>query len=51
MYLINHIDSAVDIFNCRCDIIRLISKIEEILRINYNLIIVKDSPMILKKYY
>ena len=49
--LINHINSAVDIFNCRCDISRLIPKIKEILRIKYNLIIVKDSPMILKKYY
>lgn len=49
--LINHINSAVDIFNCRCDISRLIPKIKEILKIKYNLIIVKDSPMILKKYY
>lgn len=29
--LINHINSAVDIFNCRCDIIRLIPKVKEIL--------------------
>ena len=49
--LINHINSAVDIFNCRCDISRLIPKIKEISRIKYNLITVKDSPMILKKYY
>ena len=49
--LINHINSAIDIFNCRCDISRLIPKIKEILIIKYNLIIVKDSPMILKKYY
>lgn len=49
--LINNINSAVDIFNCRCDISRLIPKIKEILRIKYNLIIVKDNPMILKKYY
>ena len=49
--LINHINSAVDIFNCRCDIIRLIPKIKEILRIKYNLVIVKNNPMILKKYY
>ena len=27
--LINHINSAVDIFNCRCDISRLIPKIKE----------------------
>ena len=49
--LINHINSAVDIFNCRCDINKLIPKIKEILKIKYNLIIVKDNPMILKKYY
>ena len=49
--LINYINSAVDIFNCRCDISRLIPKIKEILKIKYNLIIVKNNPMILKKYY
>lgn len=49
--LINHINSAVDIFNCRCNIIRLIPKVKEILKIKYNLIIVKNNPMILKKYY
>ena len=42
--LINHINSAIDIFNCRCNISRLIPKIKEMLRIKYN-------PMILKKYY
>ena len=47
----NHINSAIDIFNCKCDISRLITKIKEILKIKYNLIIVKDNPMILKKYY
>ena len=49
--LINHINSSVDIFNCRCDIIRLIPKVKEILKIKYNLIIVKNNPMVLKKYY
>ena len=49
--LINHINSAVDIFNCRCDINKLIPKIKEILKIKYNLVIVKNNPMILKKYY
>lgn len=44
--LINHINSAIDIFNCRCDISRLIPKIKEILKIKYNLIIIKDNPMI-----
>ena len=47
----NHINSAIDVFNCRCDISRLIPKIKEMLRIKYNLIIIKDNPMILKKYY
>ena len=47
----NNINSVIDIFNWRCDISRFIPKIKEILRIKYNLIIVKDSPMILKKYY
>ena len=48
--LINHINSAIDVFNCRCDISRLIPKIKEILRIKYNLIIIiKDNPMILIK--
>ena len=49
--LINHINSAIDVFNCRCDISTLIPKIKEMLRIKYNLIIIKDNPMILKKYY
>ena len=49
--LINHINYAIAIFNCRCDISILMPKIKEMLRIKYNLIIVKDNPMILKKYY
>ena len=47
----NHINSAVDIFNCRCDINKLIPNVKEILKIKYILIIVKDKPMILNKYY
>ena len=49
--LINHINSAIDVFNCRCDISRYIPKIKEMLRIKYNLIIAKDNPLILKKFY
>lgn len=49
--LINYINSAIDVFNCKCDINKLISKVKEILRIKYNLIIIKDNPMILKKFY
>lgn len=49
--LINHINSAVDIFNCRCDISRLIHKVKEILKIKYNLVVKKTNPLILKRYY
>lgn len=49
--LINHINSATDVFNVRCDIDKLIPSIKKILRIKYNLKIVKNNPMILKKYY
>ena len=49
--LINHINSAIDVFNVRCDIDKLIPSIKKILRIKYNLKIVKDNPMILKKFY
>ena len=49
--LINHINSAVDIFNCRCDISRLIPKIKEILKIKYNLVVKNSNPLRLKRYY
>ena len=49
--LYNHINSAIDIFNVRCDIDKLIPSIKKILRIKYNLKIVKDNPLILKKFY
>ena len=49
--LYNYINSAIDVFNVRCDIDELISSIKKILIIKYNLKIVKDNPMILKKYY
>ena len=49
--LINHIDSAVDIFNCRCDISRLIPKIKEILKIKYNIVVKNTNPLRLKRYY
>lgn len=49
--LINHINSAIDVFNVRCDIDKLIPSIKKILRIKYNLKIVKNNPMTLKKYY
>lgn len=49
--LINHINSAIDIFNCRCDISRLIPKIKEMLRIKYNLVVKNTNPLRLKRYY
>ena len=49
--LYNHVNSAIDVFNVRCDIDKLIPSIKKILRIKYNLKIVKDNPMILKKFY
>ena len=51
MLLYNHINSAIDVFNVRYDINKLIPSIKKILRIKYNLKIVKDTPMILKKIY
>ena len=49
--LYNHINSAVDIFNCRCDIGIIIPTIEEILKIRYNLKITETNPLKLEKYY
>ena len=47
--LYNHINSDIGVFNVRCDINKLIPYIKKILKIKYNLKIVKDNPMILKK--
>lgn len=49
--LINHINSAVDIFNCRCDINKLIPNVKEILKIKYNLVVKNSNPLRLKRYY
>lgn len=46
--LYNHINSAVVIFNCRCDIDIIIPSIEKILNIKYNLKIIEINPL---KYY
>lgn len=48
--LINHINSAIDIFNCRCDINKLIPKVKEILKIKYNLVVKNTNPLRLKRY-
>ena len=47
--LINHINSAADVFNVRCKKEELLPIVEEILRVKYNLIISKTNPFKLKK--
>lgn len=47
--LINHINSAADVFNVRCKKEELLPIVKEILRVKYNLIISKTSPLELKK--
>lgn len=48
--LINHINSAINIFNVRCDINKLIPEIEKILNIKYNLKIVTINPLKLETF-
>lgn len=45
------IPDVVAFYNVSCDIDKLIPSIKKILRIKYNLKIVKDNPLILKKFY
>ena len=47
--LINHINSALDIFNIRCNVDELIPEIELVLKIKYNLKIIKINPLKFKK--
>lgn len=47
--LINHINSAVAVFNVRCKKEELLPVVEEILKVKYNLIISKNSPLKLKR--
>lgn len=47
--LINHINSALDIFNVNCNVDELIPEIELVLKIKYNLKIAKNNPLKLKK--
>lgn len=49
--LYNHINSTVDIFNCRCNINVILSSIEMKLNIKYNLKITDKNPLKLEKYY
>lgn len=45
----NHINSAIDVFNIRCDIEPLIIEVKKILKIKYNIKIVKNNPLRLRK--
>lgn len=48
--LINHINSALDIFNVRCNVNDLIQQIKLILKIKYNLKIVKNNPLKIERF-
>ena len=48
--LINHINSALDIFNVRCNVDNLIPEIKQILKIKYKLKIEKNNPLKLKNF-
>lgn len=43
--LINHINSALDIFNVRCNVDELMPEIDLVLKIKYNLKIEKNNPL------
>ena len=43
--LINHINSALDIFNVRCNVDELMPEIDLVLKIKYNLKIAKNNPL------
>ena len=43
--LINHIKSALDIFNVRCNVDELMPEIDLVLKIKYNLKIAKNNPL------
>ena len=49
--LINHINSAIDVLNITVDVKELISTIEMILKIKYNLKIINKNPLKLEKNY
>lgn len=46
----NHINSAIDVFNVRCDIDKLIPQVEQILKTKYNLKIINSNILNLEKY-
>ena len=43
--LVNHINSALDIFNVRCNVDELMPETELVLKIKYNLKITKNNPL------
>ena len=47
----NHINSAIDVFNIKCNTDKILSEIKMILRIKYNLKIVKNNPLKIEKIY
>jgi len=49
-HLINHINSALDIFNVRCNVNDLMQQIKLILRIKHNLKIVKNNPLKIERF-
>ena len=49
-HLINHINSALDIFNIRCNVNDLMQQIKLILRIKHNLKIVKNNPLKVERF-
>ena len=46
----NHINSALDIFNVRCNVNDLMQQIKLILRIKYNLKIAKNNPLKIERF-
>ena len=48
---INHINSAIDVFNIVVDVRKLIPTIEMILKIKYNLKIINRNPLKLEKCF
>ncbi len=48
--LVNHINSALDIFNVSCNVDELIPNIKNILRIKYNLKIINIKKLRIIKY-
>ena len=46
----NHINSAIDVFNVRCDIDKLIPQIKLILKIKYNLKIINRNKFAFKNW-